>query len=435
MSKKEESKTPLLDELEEGPWPSFVTDLKNLAKKKPAVGQLLGQLEQSYEERWDHWLGTVINTPGYGGGIIARYSDIGNKFPDIAQFHTIRVIEPAGWVYSTDALRQLCDISEKYSAGILQFHGMTGDILMLGSNNEKTLEAAEELMEKGWDIGGSGNGLRTLSCCIGPAYCEMACFDTLKTTKFLTDTFISQLHRPEFPYKFKFKLSGCPNDCANSIQRSDMPIIGTWRDEIQINQEEVKKFIDEKGEEYAVDNVITRCPTKCITLKSPHPPFTKGGQGRIIEIDDKNCVKCMHCINVMHKALAPGKDRGVTILLGGKRTLKIGDTMSSVIVPFMKLETDEDYEKLVDLVRRIWEFWTEHGMDHERVGEFIDRVGLGTFLDGIGLEPDPQMVRHPRTNPYIKFEELAPPKIGGEPKVAPNVMDKEVEGKETVISQ
>ena len=109
--------------------------------------------------------------------------------------------------------------------------------------------------------------------------------------------------------------------------------------------------------------------------------------------------------------------------------------MSSVIVPFMKLETDEDYEKLVDLVRRIWEFWTEHGMDHERVGEFIDRVGLGTFLDGIGLEPDPQMVRHPRTNPYIKFEELAPPKIGGEPKVAPNVMDKEVEGKETVISQ
>jgi len=250
----------------------------------------------------------------------------------------------------------------------------------------------------------------------------MACFDTIKTTKFLTDTFISQLHRPEFPYKFKFKLSGCPNDCANSIQRSDMPIIGTWRDEIQVNQEEVKKFIDEKGEEYVVDNVITRCPTKCITLKN-----------KKIEIDDKNCVKCMHCINVMHKALAPGKDRGVTILLGGKRTLKIGDTMSSVIVPFMKLETDEDYEKLIDLVRRIWEFWTEHGMDHERVGEFIDRVGLGTFLDGIGLEPDPQMVRHPRTNPYIKFEELAPPKIDGEPKVAPNVVDKEIEGREIVV--
>ena len=44
MSKQKESKTPLLDDLEDGPWPSFVTDLKNLAKKKPAVGQLLVSL-------------------------------------------------------------------------------------------------------------------------------------------------------------------------------------------------------------------------------------------------------------------------------------------------------------------------------------------------------------------------------------------------------
>ncbi|MEK7816720.1 MAG: sulfite reductase, dissimilatory-type subunit alpha, partial [Actinomycetota bacterium] len=260
----------------------------------------------------------------------------------------------------------------------------------------------------------------TLGCCIGPARCEMACVDTLKVTKFLTDRYISELHRPEFPYKYKFKLSGCSNDCANAIQRSDNPIIGTWRDEIQVDDAEVTKFVDEHGEDYVIDNVITRCPTNCIELKD----------GKIV-VDDPNCVKCMHCINVMHKALAPGKDRGVTILLGGKRTLKIGDTMSSVIVPFMKLETDEDYEKLADLVSRIWEFWTEHGLDHERVGEFIDRVGLGTFIEGVGLEPDPSMVKHPRTNPYIKFEEIAPPMLEGEEEEAPKVTDKELEGVES----
>ncbi len=422
MSEKELSKTPQLDELEKGQWPSFVADLKKLSKKKPKVGQLLEQLEQSYEERWDHWVGSFLTVSGYGGGIMARYSDIGHKFPDIAQFHTIRILEPPGWVYSTDALRELCDISEKYSAGILQFHGMTGDILMLGSDNNATHEAAEELMEKGWDIGGSGNALRTLSCCIGPGYCEMACFDTLKVTKYLTDTFIGELHRPEFPYKFKFKLSGCPNDCAASIQRSDMPIIGSWRDEIRINPEEVNKFIEEKGEEYVVENVIGRCPTKCIKLKD-----------RAIKIDNADCVKCMHCINVIHRALSPGLDSGVTILLGGKRTLKIGDMMSSVIVPFMKLETEEDLERLAGLVRRIWDFWTEHGLDHERVGEFIDRIGLGTFIEGIGLEPDPRMIRHPRTNPYVKFEELAPPRIGGEPLGAPSVVDKEGEDEETTL--
>ena len=422
MSKEKESKTPMLDELETGPWPSFVKDLKQLAKKKPEVQQAIEQLENSYETKVNHWFGTVLNLDGYGGGVIARYSDIPDKFPLSAQFHTIRILEPSGWVYSTAALRQLCDISEKHSAGILQFHGMTGDILMLGSNNEKTFVAGEALMENGWDIGGSGPALRTLACCIGPGYCEMSCFDTLGLTKYITDTFISELHRPEFPYKYKFKISGCSNDCANSIQRSDMPIIGTWRDEIQVSDEEASMFINEKGEDYVIDNVITRCPTKCITLKN-----------KKVKIDNENCVKCMHCINVMHKALAPGKDRGVTILLGGKRTLKIGDTMSSVLVPFMKMETKEDWDNLIQLVRRIWEFWGEHGLDHERVGEFIDRVGLGTFLEGVGIEPDPQMVKHPRSNPYIKFEEFTQPRIAGEPKEAPSVVSKETEGEEVAV--
>ncbi len=416
----DEIKTPLLDELEKGPWPSFVKDLKQLSKKKPAVKQLLGQLEQSYETRVDYWLGTVINLDGYGGGVIGRYSELAEKFPEMARFNTIRILEPSGWVYSTEALRELCDISEKHSAGILQFHGMTGDILMLGSNNEQTFEAGEALMEKGWDIGGSGAALRTLACCVGPARCEMSCFDTLGLTKYITDTFISELHRPEFPYKYKFKISGCANDCACSMQRSDMPIIGTWRDEIQVNQKEVAKFIDQRGEQFVINNVITRCPTQCMTLKD-----------RTIKIDDKNCVHCMHCINVMHKALAIGKDRGVTILIGGKRSLKIGDTMSSVLVPFMKMETKEDWEKLTDLVRRVWDFWGENGMEHERVGEFIDRVGLGTFLDGIGLPPDPQMVRAPRSNPYIKFEEYTRPRMAGEKKKVPPFLDKELEGEET----
>ncbi|MEK7817780.1 MAG: sulfite reductase, dissimilatory-type subunit alpha, partial [Actinomycetota bacterium] len=209
----EESKTPFMDELESGPWPSFVTDLKRLAKRMPVAQQLLEQLNESYTTKVNYWTGGVLNISGYGGGVISRYSDLGEKYDLISQFHTIRIIEPPGWVYNTEALRELCDISEEYSSGIMQFHGMTSDALMLGSNNENTYKAGEALMNAGWDIGGSGPALRTLGCCIGPARCEMACFDTLKVTKFLTDRYISELHRPEFPYKYKFKLSGCSNDC------------------------------------------------------------------------------------------------------------------------------------------------------------------------------------------------------------------------------
>ena len=411
--------TPLLDQLEQGPWPSFVTDLKQLAASKAAVGQLLGQLEKSYRDRWDYWTGTVLNLSGYGGGVLARYSDLRDEFPEAAQFHTVRIIEPSGYVYSTEALRELCDISEEYSAGILQLHGMTGDVLMLGSDNQATHAAGEALMSKGWDIGGSGGALRTISCCIGPARCEMTCFDTLGLAKFLTDTFISELHRPEFPYKFKFKLSGCANDCAGSMMRSDLPLIGTWRDDIKVDQEAAAGFIEQNGEEFVIGNVVSRCPTRCISLR--------GGR---LDINNDNCVHCMHCINVMHSALRPGDDRGATILIGGKRTLKIGDMFSSLLVPFMKMQTQEDWDALVDLVRRIWDFWTEYALEHERVGEFIDRISMTSFLDGIGLEPDPRMVKEPRTNSYIKFEEYGPPRFHGEPPQPPNVVDREVIGPE-----
>ena len=44
MAKKPHD-TPMLDELESGPWPSFVTGLKRLAKDKESMVDLRGQLE------------------------------------------------------------------------------------------------------------------------------------------------------------------------------------------------------------------------------------------------------------------------------------------------------------------------------------------------------------------------------------------------------
>ena len=107
----------------------------------------------------------------------------------------------------------------------------------------------------------------------------------------------------------------------------------------------------------------------------------------------------------MTGALAPGKDRGATILVGGKRTLKIGDLMGTVVVPFMKLKTDEDYEKLLDLAKRTVDFFAENALEHERTGEMIERIGLVNFLEGIELEVDASMISAPRTNPYIRMDD------------------------------
>jgi len=383
-------KTELLDELEKGPWPSFVKEIKQAAEKSPVCQDLLGQLELSYEEKKGHWKhGGIVGVLGYGGGVIGRYSDVPDKFPAVAHFHTLRVNQPAAWFYSSDALRTLCEIWERHGSGLTNMHGSTGDIIFLGTTTPELEPTFAELTANGFDLGGSGSAMRTPSCCVGPARCEWACYDTLKQCYDITQEFQDELHRPPFPYKFKIKFAGCPNDCVASIARADLSVIGTWKDAIRQDDAAVAEYA--AGGLDIQKDVCDRCPTRCMSW-----------DGQKLTIDNGECVRCMHCINVMPKALRPGLERGATILIGAKAPIMQGALLSSVLVAFVPEE--ELFETLKELIRRVWEFWDEYGNNRERVGELMQRVGMANFLDAIGLDPQPEMISAPRDNPYIFFQ-------------------------------
>lgn len=396
----EKHSTPMLDQLETGPWPSFISGIKRLRDEHPEprinamTNDLLGQLEHSYETRKGYWKGGTVSVFGYGGGIIPRFSEVGKAFPKSKEFHTLRVQPPAGNHYSTGMLRQLADSWEKWGSGLVTFHGQTGNIMFIGTETQNTQHFFDEINEYGWDLGGAGPCVRTAMSCVGAARCEMSCTNELKAHRALVNNFVDDVHRPALPYKFKFKVSGCANDCQNAIERSDFAVLGTWRDDMKVDQAEVKNYIADKGRQYYIDNVITRCPTQALSLTDDNA----------LVVNNRDCVRCMHCLNVMPKALHPGDDKGVTILIGGKRTLKIGDLMGTVVVPFKKLETEEDYESMVELAETIIDFWAENGLEHERCGEMIERIGLANFLDGIGIEPDPNMLSHPRQSSYVRLD-------------------------------
>jgi hypothetical protein len=96
MANDDKKKTELLDKLEEGPWPSFVKEIKKAAETSAVCDDLLGQLELSYEEKKGHWKhGGIVGVLGYGGGVIGRYSDVPDRFPKVAHFHTLRVNQPS----------------------------------------------------------------------------------------------------------------------------------------------------------------------------------------------------------------------------------------------------------------------------------------------------------------------------------------------------
>ena len=84
------SETPMMDDLENGPWPSFVKEIKRAADKKESAKDLLRQQEEAFSEKqglWKH--GGIVGVRGYGGGVIGRYHQRPEKYPNLQAFHCI----------------------------------------------------------------------------------------------------------------------------------------------------------------------------------------------------------------------------------------------------------------------------------------------------------------------------------------------------------
>ena len=412
--------TPMLDQLETGPWPSFVSDIKQEAAARAknennieyqipedVCDDLLGVLELSFKHGRTHWKhGGIVGVFGYGGGVIGRYCDQPEQFSGVAHFHTMRVSQPAGKFYSTDYLKKICDLWDRRGSGITNMHGSTGDIIFLGTTTKQLEEVFYELTHNlNQDLGGSGSNLRTPADCIGQARCEYACFDTQHLCHTLTVEYQDELHRPAFPYKFKFKFDGCPNCCVASIARADMSFIGTWKDDIRIDQEAVQAYVGGElkpngnahaGRDWGAfdiqKEVIGLCPTQCMWM-----------DGKELKIDNKECTRCMHCINVMPRALRIGKETGCSILVGAKAPILDGAQMGTMLVPFISAE--EPYDEIKEVIESIWDWWMEEGKNRERLGELMKRQGFQKLLEMTGIKPDPRMVQEPRHNPYIFWKE------------------------------
>ena len=412
--------TPKLDQLESGPWPSFVSDIKQEAqsreKNKDKVqyqipvdcpSDLLGVLELSYNDGETHWKhGGIVGVFGYGGGVIGRYCDQPTQFPGVAHFHTVRVNQPSAKYYDTKFLRELCDLWDMRGSGLTNMHGATGDIVFLGTQTVQLEEIFHELTHKlNTDLGGSGSNLRTPESCLGTSRCEFACYDTQDVCHQLTLDYQDELHRPAFPYKFKFKFDGCPNGCVAAMARSDFAVVGTWKDDIKIDQAAVKGYVGgefapnagaHSGRDWGKFNIQTEvvdlCPTKCMKW-----------DGANLSINNKECTRCMHCINTMPRALHIGDERGASILVGAKAPVLDGAQMGSLLVPFV--EVNKPYDEIKDVIEKIWDWWMEDGKNRERLGETIRRLSFQRLLEVTEIDAQAVHVQEPRHNPYIFFKE------------------------------
>ncbi len=329
------------------------------------------------------WAAGSARIPYVYTGFIARRTRDGT----ISELH-FRVTQPSGYLYSTEKLRQLVDIADKYGLGLIELAGQQGQMI-ISIKPELANEAIDALRSIGTDVAATGDSVRELAACIGPALCEYALYNTLEARdKFYTHPKIYEwLSNQLFPFKFKAKFSGCPMDCARASHRADVGFIGVWVGAPEVDLELFRKKV-ESGE-LDVEKIVARCPSGAISWDK---------EKKELKIDGSRCKKSMECIRTAFPAIKPGKERKVAVVVGGNVKGRFGPKLGW----FIGYLNPDQIKDAVDLTFKVIAPWEAEAQPKYRLGDYIMQTGLDKFIEkaGIKLEGAPFTGKKPDEVPY-----------------------------------
>ncbi|MEM1616573.1 MAG: dissimilatory-type sulfite reductase subunit alpha, partial [Pyrobaculum sp.] len=337
----------ILKQLEGGPWPSHVSELRKTRYPLHVYGVGL-------VARKSPWGPAAVKVEFLNTGVLSRWAR--DWIPGGGSEVHFRVFHTPGKFLRTDFLRKITKISRELGVGLIELVGQTG-ALVLNLTPETAEAMVDALREIGTDVGGSGDAIRALNACVGPALCEFALYDTLKWyAEFHKDKRVNDnIVTPSYPYKFKIKFSGCPLDCARA-QRGDIGFIGVWEGAPEVDQEAFRRKVE--AGEVDPEKLAANCPSGAITWDN---------ERKELRIDGTRCKKSMHCIRTAFPAIKPGKKRKVAVVVGGGSKGRFGPKLGWFIG---YLEPDQ-VKDAIDLTFKVIGPWEAEAQPKYRLGDYI----------------------------------------------------------------
>lgn len=245
-----------------------------------------------------------------------------------------------------EKLRAIADAAEKYGNGYVHITSRQ-QIEVPFVKLEDAEEASSELEKLGISGGSSGKKVRAVVACQGNTVCRNGLIDCQSLACRIDEKYFGEA----VPKKLKIAVTGCPAACMRP-QENDFGIMGTVKPEIL--------------EENCVG--CKRCEKAC-----------KVGAIKVLEekahIDTEKCILCGACIAVCQKDALRAEKTGCTIFVGGKagRQPRQGT----------KLLEFADEEQLFSILEKTFEYYRREGLDGERFGELLDRLGIEKYIDSI----------------------------------------------------
>ena len=211
------------------------------------------------------------------------------------------------------------------------------------------VDAAINVLEKQGISGGSaGKRVRAVVACQGDRVCRNGLIDCESIACKIDEKYFGEA----VPKKLKIAVTGCPSACVRP-QENDFGIMGNVR--------------PETIEENCVG--CKRCEKAC-----------KVGAIKVLEdkaacIDTEKCILCGACIAACRKDALRAEKIGCTIFVGGKAGRQ---PMQGI-----KLLELADEEQLFSVLEKTFEYYRKEGLDGERFGELLERLGFEKYREEV----------------------------------------------------
>ena len=293
-------------------------------------------------------------------GVMVHVANKGDKI------WSVRVASPR--LLSTDTIRDMAGMAEKYCGGYIRW--TTRNNVEFLVSDEKNLEPLQkELKSKKYLVGGIGSGISNIVHTQGWVHCHSACTDASGLVKVLMDEFADYFTTKHTPNKVRLAVACCVNMCG-AVHCSDIAVVAIHRKVPVIDHDKVKNVCE-------IPSTIASCPTGAI---SPDPAK------KSVKVNPDKCMYCGNCFTVCPpmEIHDPAYD-GVAIVVGGKiGSLRSNPKFSKLAVPFIK-NNPPRWPEVTAAVRKIFDAYMAGARKHERVGEWIERIGWEKFFKVTGL--------------------------------------------------
>jgi sulfite reductase beta subunit len=280
---------------------------------------------------------------------------------------TVRVASPR--IQSTVTIRELLDVAEKHCDGYIRWTTRNNVELIVDAES-KVGPLKDDLTARGFKMGGIGDRISNVVHTQGWVHCHGACTDASGVSKSLMDAFYKYFDSETLPAKVRLAVACCVNMCG-AVHCSDIAVVAVHRKIPAIDHEKVANMCE-------TPTVIGSCPTRAI---SPDP------SKKSVKIKEEKCMYCGNCFTVcppidIHN---PEMD-GVAIVVGGKiGSLRTGPKFSKLAIPYIENEPPR-WPKTIAAVKNILDTYAGEARRHERVGEWIERIGWERFFSLTGIE-------------------------------------------------